>query len=391
MNIYFRYFIYIIGLDVVIMPLGSILGQSGVGNAFFHLFKIPYIFLILVLIVFHFRYKLRLSFISHLFILFGTLSLVHGVIVNPVGKASVIHFYSTVMPILAISFGCYFVEYANTRTVKLFYKMLKYCFYMLSVLICIYLYLYLTGSINYYGIGTKIPYFSAYFLVVSNNLGFMASILITLMTGKRSMLIAVAAQFLIYYHRIKLNVLRIDIKSMTLLLSLILIFLVGVDYNIFYRFESLFNFNFNLDDSYSLYIITSGRSAEVFAIFEHFQREDLSWFFGGGFGEVYSYTAAFGEDAYEVESHYAHFSPIFYVLVYGLIFTTLLYMSMFGVLIRGLSTPINIFFIISIGMFVTSFMGSLMLNDPALWFFFSALMYTNKNPEKYYKFALFAK
>jgi len=369
------------------MPLGSILGQSGVGDIFFHLFKIPFIIIMIIITLFHLNYKVRMPFISQLFIFFGVLSLIHGVFTNPISKVTATHLYGAVMPILAISFGSYFIEHANIKTIKLLYRMLKYSFYLLSMLIVVYFLLYLNGNIIYFGMATKVPYFTAYFLSVGSNIGFSASVVITLMTGKRAMISAILAQILfIYFHLNEWKYLSILKRRLVLVLLIVVLVLIALATNTLSRFQPFLNLD--LFDKHAMYLATSGRSSEIFGILEYFSREEFSWFYGGGFGETYSYISEFSKGSVEVTQHYSHFSPFYYILVYGSIFTTLLYAAILKIFLKSLLMPSNLFSLIAIGMFAVSFLGASMLVDPQLWFFIGALIHICKYPVQYDKFSL---
>jgi len=391
MKYYFKSFLYLIFLDVILMPLGSILGQSGLGNIFFHFFKIPFIGLFIVTILFHFKFKVRLNYISILFLVFGFISFFVGLFTNDIGKPFFTHVYGFLLPVLGMSLGSYFYQYSDSKDIFLFHKVFKWSFIGLAFLTIIYFLLYLAGVITYFGMATRWPYFAAYALSNNKMLMFLVCVLLVIMTGKRSMV----AQYIVFFtlflfQNKKRYSFALSRKAKFALLILVTFgIFIGLKEDIFFRFQPLFDVV--LQDKYSLYIATSGRSAEVFGVLDHLNSDNIMWLFGGGFGETFQYVGGLGKETYTLTNHYSHFSPLYFVLVYGGIFTVLFYLALVYTFGKNFHKGIDIFYLLAIGGFVSSFMSSIMLIDLQFWFYLGGCIYSSKNRKYFGKFNLILK
>lgn len=370
------------------MPLGSILGQSGVGEVFFNLFKIPFLLLLVVVIIFHLRYRIRLNSISILFLTFGLFSLFNGLLNNDISKAFFTHVYGLILPVLGLSFGSYFYKYAYDQDVRLFHTVFKWSFFLLAGLTFVYFLLYISGVINYFGMATRWPYLAAYALSNNKLMMFIAAILLVIMTGKRSMIIQYIVFIFVYFiqtRRINPFALKKSVKLVFLLFIIGGVFL-GLHQGVFHRFDSLLKIDFQ--DEYSLYIATSGRSAEVFGLLSHLADNTDIWLMGGGFGETFTYMAGLDGEPYAITTHYSHFSPFYFVLVYGAPFTILLYLSIICIMIRSFTKISDVFYMIAVGGFIASFFSSIMLVDLQFWIYFGGVIHASKNKKVLGKFNL---
>ena len=172
---------------------------------------------------------------------------------------------------------------------------------------------------------------------------------------------------------------------MASIFPLILIYLfMNID-----TFEFLRRFAFlrdvDLDDGVSIMLATGGRATEVISIIEWIDGDIVKCLLGSGIGASYDYIDPRLQFSVE-KLHYAHFSPFSYILVYGSIFTFLLYCAFFYRLYSGLIYKNNYFYLSFAFLFFSSFFGSILFVNPMPWFFLGVVIEMIKNPRKEIQF-----
>lgn len=374
MNRYFVIFIYISFLEFIMMPIGSTLGQSGMGDVFFNLFKIPFILALLLIFSFHLKFRIAITFLTAILLFFGCIALIYGAWSNGFTSVYISHIYSISISILGLSFGHYFYKYSDCEMVSKFNFMFYKSMFLLAFVTLLYFALFLVGRIHYFGMATKWPYLAAFLLANGEVRKFFGTSVFLLMAGKRSMLIQYVLFFVIYISQSSsFNVKRIRLSTkFALLFSAVLLFFVGIEFDVFYRFSPLLTMD--LTDLDSLYIATSGRSAEILAAINHINSDSFNIFIGGGFGEFFSYIGGLGTSEYIQKTHYSHFSPLSYMLLYGVFFVILFYSYMVYILVRGFFMKKDVFYYIVIGGFISSFFSAILIVDLWFWFFLGGLI-----------------
>ena len=172
---------------------------------------------------------------------------------------------------------------------------------------------------------------------------------------------------------------------MASIFPLILIYLfINID-----SFEFLRRFAFlrdvDLEDGVSIMLATGGRATEVISIIEWIDGDMVKWLLGSGIGASYDYIDPRLQFSVE-KLHYAHFSPFSYILVYGSIFTFLLYCTFFYRLYSGLNYKNNYFYLSFAFLFFSSFFGSILFVNPMPWFFLGVVIEMTKNPRNEIQF-----
>lgn len=361
-------------------------------TTFVHMFKISLIGLLFIAVVFHFKNKLLLSFESFLFLTFGFFSFLFGLIVNQkINSILLSHLYTAVMPIFCISFGMHFARDFNDVTRKLLHRIFNISFYLVSVLLILYYYFYyVTKEFGYYGYGTGMPFIGSFLLTHEMYLKYFLGLGMVVLSGKRTSLITMLLILLLYAFNKGLFLLikgKLFTPSRILLISLALIFCWnGFQYaenqGYFRRWDIIMKWDFlNLQDNDKMNLATSGRWEESKNVVKFLKQEPIKWITGAGMGGEYLTPRTMGKEDFEPQ-HYAHFSPLSYLFVYGIPFTVLLYLSFFITLYRGIKFINNFFYLSFIVFFITSFVGSILFVDPRVWFLWGIVKFIVKNRKK---------
>ena len=366
MQIYFKLFAWFFILDILLVPTSLILGYTLSEKIFFHFFKILIIIFFFTTFLFSIKFGLKKNFITLFFILYFSLAFSLGISSNDIGKVTFSHFFGFLMPILAVSFGQYYSEYATSQTKKYFFRLLGNSFWYLVIIVSFYFCLYFFEKINYFGMSSRSPYFVAYFVSIGNIFGTLFALFISILSGKRVAIILSIFIILIYFFFSKHSKKK---KYFFFKLALIILFsfviLISLELDLFKRFNSIINIDFNND--YSLYLATGGRSNEIIQAINHINVNKL-WLIGGGFGETYLNYTFSGNDF--LIKHYSHFSPLYLVLVYGLPFTVILYAYFFKFFYTGLKFfANNFYFLVYASLLLSSFSGAILMIDIFFWVF----------------------
>ena len=199
---------------------------------------------------------------------------------------------------------------------------------------------------------------------------YLVCIFLIIASGKRSTILNVSFGSIIYYANF-LSMLK-NFKS--IILSIFLISILGVSFNwamnngVFRRFED--TLAFDISDSRTTFIATSGRWQEIEGVVKHLNQNKYKWIFGSGFGDKYLFEdTIYGYLRTELK-HYAHFSPAAYIFMYGVIFSSLLHFYLFSYFRMNFRNHHNNFFYISYCvLFFAGFFGATLFTSHMPWFF----------------------
>ena len=207
---------------------------------------------------------------------------------------------------------------------------------------------------------------------------------LTLFSGKRSVFLTFILIFLFSNYIKKKSILNVCFISFIIFTCFILIYVVNLDLSILNKFMLLFKI-VDLEDS--LYLASSGRSAEVFGSLSLFE-ENFKYLWGVGYGFNFNYL---DRDGSEILSHYVHFTPLNYVLNYGIILTILIYIFKFYIIFTSIRLfrrfPENVFLFLilfSVALILYSLFTYNVINDIFYYLVLLILFKINHN-FKYYK------
>lgn len=372
---FFIFFIVLFFFEITISPIGNILGWATRNNFFYHTFKIPYIGLFLLVVAFHLFYKIKKNNIIFLFLLYMPVPIIFGLLTNEFGKVTFSHIYGMMIPILGTSFGIHFAHNFDDRTKFFFRKMLTYSFGVLGVIILFYYALLKKGYINYFGMSSNMGYLVTFFLTDSNLVFTIMALCLSILSGKRVLIVQIICVFLIYLFFAKENKLSsyfqkkrsIIVIKIGMILAFAAIAFIAYNQDLLRRFESLNISGTSSINEKNIYVATGGRNIELLYAVRHISENPHIWLVGGGVGETFSHPAKYIDDGSVMIKHYTHFSPFYFILVYGLPFMLLLYFFLFSVFIKGLKYAGNFFYLVFAMQFIGSFSGAIMMIDTKFW------------------------
>jgi hypothetical protein len=342
------------------------------------LVKIPQLALFFLLVIFHFRFSLKKNWLTVLFLIGGSVAtlvgLFRGVIYSP-GLPT--HFFMTIMPILAMSFGAHIASIPEPQASKINARGCRSLFLISFATIgCYSLFFYGTRQIPYFGFDSYIPVAASWFLANSRYSLLTLSFALVVLSGKRAPLVAMATTFLAQWLVFSKASMARKVKTnfVAVLFTVVFIFTViyfGNKFDFFYRFEPITTINFS--DNESLFLATSGRSNEIIGLLDGRVGAPLLWITGGGFGGGFTaIESSYNEDFGVNSSYYLHFAILTYVMVFGAPFAILFVSLVFLVLWRSRKTQSKFYVIGAFMMFVWSFFGAGLIVEPIFWVFLGA-------------------
>lgn len=365
-------------LHIVVPPFGDILKILGM-PLFRHAFKIPLVLTFLICFLWNVSNKrITIFFESGLVLFFLFPALIIGLLENPVGWATLSDLYSAALPLVAMPVGYYLAKRYGSQMDAMMETTIFRSFYLLCVAVFIYFLLYQVGIVKRLGFSAPIILISPYFLVFKRYRLFVACIVLTLLTGKRSAMALLAVQVAFFFlYALKKPTMRNILSAFSILVAMCLI--IGLVYkyspDLLKRYKSIEQID--IHSAKSLGVATSGRYYEAISVIKHLNKNKYLWLFGGGMGEVYGYFNPI-KNTVEVR-HFSHFSFFAYTLVFGAIFSVLLYVSIFLTFIKGLpKLNNNYFFLVFTMYFLASFVGATIFVDPFFWVFLGSVKYLTK-------------
>ena len=373
------WFIYLLEFVIpIVIMLHYLYGFSISGI----LIKTPFILYYLLIVIYHIKqkFKFKFSFISYLFLFYFIFSFLIGLMEgNNIDEKFLSHIYFTSMPILGISFGISLAQSYDQKFEDYFIKLINICFYVTTLILLVYSYSYfITGNIQYWGLGTDLHLIIPFLLYQGRYFYLIIAFLLVLLSGKRATLLNVVMELLlIFSYKLK----KLSVSSFPkLILFIILItflFTYASNQGVFERFEATLNFDFSDEDSMTY--AAGGRWEEVTGIIDYHNSNPYRWYTGAGFGGRYMWYIPL-TNYYELK-HYAHFSPVSYIFIYGAPFMIILYISFLNYFKKSLKYVRNPFIIIFIIGIFSSFFGANLFVDIKLWVFCGIFLYILKNPD----------
>ena len=232
----YQIFISLFFLDAILTPITLSLGHARLGNIFFHGFKVSFIALFILLIVFHLKNNMRLHFISKLFVFYLPIVLIHGLYVYGFNYYMFSHAYGLLIAVLGLSFGQYFIQESSLQIINGFQKKLRYYFWILGIILTVYIQLHFMGVIEYFGMSSMMGYFSLYFLSQGLIVLFLISLIFILFSGKRVVLLSTLLTAIIYLIASKKSALSIKIVYFGLF---VFFMFVAAQFNLLDRFQNI--------------------------------------------------------------------------------------------------------------------------------------------------------
>lgn len=349
-----------------------------------HFFKLIFLGQIFIF-VFNSVFFLRTDFNkwTGIFIAMFLIGCLGGITFNQMDGYFLRHLYGWVVAFFGFSFGAkssHLIENIIKKHIRVIYVF----FTILILELLVYFVSYKYGILSYFGMSTLISYYSLLFFSKNHYLLFLISIVGAVLSGKRVVIVGVAAVVgLVFTARgvciesTFANVKRRPLFSFLFLVGFLVSLYMASKFGAFSRLQLIFN-----PDSYasvrSLYIVTSGRSAEFIAQLKGLLLSPMSFFLGGGWGTYFvEHLGELGERGAWYK-HYSHFSPFYMVLVYGVPFTIFIYVNFISLFWSKISKHNSFVFQVAFFGFITSFFGSTVYVDPKFWFFLGALFASKK-------------
>ena len=230
------------------------------------------------------------------------------------------HLYYDLLFFSSLFFGYKILN--NTESIMLFVNELNKNLKYEILFFVIYFILYSLGYINYYGFQVNMFIYILIILCFGKNknkyLKALLLLLIAILSGKRAAMILAVIPFLLciyYLESIKRKTFLLFLGGLFLVLTInyneriiqSLILISKIDYPTLFQLD-----NFNLA------LLTSGRSLEIQSVIIKIIESPLNLFYGFGYGTSY-FSEGIGLAFFERTSPYLHFTPLYFILVHGLI------------------------------------------------------------------------
>lgn len=364
------FFVFLKSLAGVLLLINYLVGID-----ILFLFKIPLILSTLLLGYYHIKRKFFFGFIAKLFLAFSLLSTLVAIYYsNALSGKTFSHLYTIFMCVFGVSFGYYFGKFYCINldwSVRRYMKMLF--FVTIPILLIYYYCYYFTSKIEYFGFDTELPTSIVFFVSQGQTGYFVATILLIILSGKRSPLISILSIGLIYMIK-AINFRKVKSLVITVFVVLFISSFVAIAYNsgLLWRFESVINVD--IEDEDSFYIATSGRSAEFMGILNHMNADTKRWYIGSGLGGAY-YIDIIRGDYEERYQHYTHLSLLSFVFLFGIPFTILLLSYIIFLIIKNFKYYNNKYYLGMIVTFISSLFGAGMFVDSIFWVFLGVNAY----------------
>lgn len=373
-------FCFLFFLHIVIPPAGDVLTRFGVQWAR-HAFKIPNICTLALCVIFFIseNKKGKKFFIeSSLFLLFLIPSIVIGLYENGLNQSMLSHLYIAIMPFFAMPLGYDLArKYGNNLSIRMG-KAVMSSFVFLFVVILFYFFLYNIGIVKRLGFSAPIVMISPFFIIYKRYTLFIVSIILTILTGKRIAILLIFLQVFICFAPVLRSPTIKQVFSFFSFFVVLIAIIIGINAfspDIFDRFGSIERINFSNADSIG--VATSGRSNEILSLIDHLNRDKEKWILGGGIGEIYDYVNPLNNTT-ELR-HLSHLSFLAYTLIFGFLFSFLLYIDLFIIFIKNLfALGDNFIFVIFCMYLLSSFFGAAMCVDPFFWIFLGSVKFFAK-------------
>lgn len=370
--VYLILFVLVAGLKIVYAPtpMSIVIKAYFIGN----------LFLMATYILFRDRIVVFPEIV--LFCLFAIISISIGLISYGVRVESLSHFFSILTPIFGMSFGYKLGEnFKRDKAEYIVEHVMKLAYWsniVIIVLFQIFVSLGIAQSSQLAPAGLILS--SLYYLTKKDIKKPIIGVIFIILSGKRASLVMVIFGILVYLNDIRKNR-TLDKKIIKLFVKITTIMSIVIGSISFYlwnytRFLNRFKLvlKFDISDPHAMYVATGGRSEEIINIIKFMNDNPMRYLFGAGFGVKVEVMDNFYR-------HYSHFSPLSYTLIFGVIFSTIVYIRFFTQILRktDMDSPIYPFRVMFSGLFISSFFGAIIMNDVVFWVFYGVTIFMNTN------------
>ncbi|MCC7573105.1 MAG: hypothetical protein KO464_06920 [Candidatus Methanofastidiosum sp.] len=371
---FFDGFLLLFLIDMLLSPLLAALGL-GMGLIDNPNYYMRYIYLITFawVLAFHIilNKNVKFNIVSVAFAILMPIGMILGLIQGNFGKEFIVHIYTVIMPIFAMSFGWYFIEvYLLEPKIQLKMKRIFYMTLFTGIVATFIFRLgYVSGNAVYNAVGMwNYTMAMPYFLVTEAKVLFSAlGLLGTIVAGKRIGILVVIVYFLIYIILLKGNIIKKFKIILTIALLSIVIIPVLLDADILNRIIYTFTQLFVEGDLESA---SAGRTSEIIAVFSYISQYFGNFIFGSGFGSKVMVFEGFYR-------HYSHFTPLSYLLIGGVLLPLIVYLFFIktGIMLlnkvnkKTLPKESWFFVLIFWGILISSLTGAVLFNYTTLWIF----------------------
>ena len=384
---FFKGFLLLFIVDMIVIPILAVLELGISVNITSNYFaRYIYLFVFALTILFHLltNKNLKLNIVSLSFLIFLPIGIILGLVQGKLGREFVVHIYTCLMPIIAVSFGWYLMEEYLTNTVfrAAMHKVL-YIIFIVGVLASLWFRVnYYLGHAAYNAIGIWNYTFATPYFLLSPDKSLMytfVSIIGSLLAGKRIGILILGAYLFIYILMIRANFTRKLRIILAGILGCIILMPFLMESDLLDRIAYTVN---QIIVAADFDAASAGRVSEIFAVFSYIMKYPANLLFGSGFG---SNVMVF-EGYYR---HYSHFGPLSYTLIGGIPLTIIIYGFLFWLgfsLISKINQKIipkeGWFFVLILwGIIVSSMTGAVLTNYTTLWIFIGCAWRLNKQSQ----------
>ncbi|SEA78048.1 hypothetical protein SAMN05421743_10866 [Thalassobacillus cyri] len=311
---------------------------------------------------------------SYLFLVFSIIPIVLGLFEYNLNGDFASHFFSLIMPILAISLGFNISKNLMEEEIVRFIKRgMNFIYYYSIGTIIFFQGLVNIGVIKYSAINPIGLYTAVlYFLYKKNYYKAVIGLAFVAVSGKRVALL-ITLVGLIYYLA---TLIRSNKKYLPYVAGFVLLVSGGFLYlynstRYLDRFKLIWQFD--ITDYNAMLVATGGRSREIIEIIEHLNQNGISWFIGSGFGT--------SVEIYEgLSRHFSHFSPLAYTMAYGAVFTIFLYYFFLKEISIHKKESFNQLFwfkLVFVGLLASTLFNAVAFIDPKYWVIYGITKYYN--------------
>lgn len=306
--------------------------------------------------------KLRFSYLSLTFMVLGTIGIANGLMSNGMNTKTFANSYYYFMPAMMLMYGEFLQSckiYELSKSVGVLFRRWHWVLvgYSLAFLV-----LHQLGLTKYSGWASGSSLTALFFPTLS--LAFIFGMLGDITSEKRTAIVIVLI----------LLVKRIGLMKLLLLAIVFWALISMVGYSVLPdKIKSLLTLSeLNWE---SMYIISGGRSAEVYAITHKFAEEPVRLLTGLGFGYSYISYDIFNPDNYDVR-HYSHFMPASYALLTGVFSPIIIYGFLIRVMYIGWVSNQSVG-LIAACFVLSSLAGASLHVEPFPWIVFGYILSTN--------------
>ncbi len=330
-------------------------------------------------------------------VIFMFMNIIRGVL----GLANIDAFLSAgffyILVILGGAAGAQWSKIRNTgQEIFVSQVFVRFIVVAITIICLIYFSLYINGYIVYFGLGIQSYIVTAAILSDGSTRLLMAPFLITILTGKRGLLIVLLAQYSQLVSRFIRQ--RSVISTLAFVFLLVTFGITAYNYDLFERFKPIFEIswldiiNYGDPETFNrLYLATSGRSNEIFSFVDLVSINDLNFWIG--------YPSDFSFEMFDIGSdvllqhHYFHVSPINYALRFGFPTAIFLFIVQLRVVLYCLRFGISrkdIGLLIYVGYFFAMFFGAIVVIDILYWVTFGYAFFQMRDNRGHTRAKVFA-